>query len=296
MLYIDSRIAQRIAIAWFIGQTALFLSLGWIPLQNPLVMLLCIISATIQVLLSFYGMNSLYLLFKCLTTTEDPKVAQRLVANWGERDWPMVTVQLPVYNERYVVERLLERCIDLDYPTERLEIQVLDDSTDGTQDIVRDCIERLRKQTLVKLVHITRRSRSNFKAGALVLGTSRAKGDYLAIFDADFMPERDFLKQTIPRFSDEATGCVQCRWGHLNNDHSLITRLQAMGHDGHFVIEQFAKCHSGWTLNFNGTAGVWRRQCIMEAGDWSGDTLAEDLDLSYRAQLKGNISSCNCRR
>lgn len=248
---------------------------------------LLIITFWVQFFLGLYGLNILYLLYRSILAGDNHDESLQSLKQWGDKPWPHVTVQLPIYNERFVIERLLERCVEFDYPTDKLEIQVLDDSTDGTADIVRACIERLNQRTKVRITHLTRRSRSHFKAGALVLGTAQARGEFLAIFDADFLPTADFLKRTIPRFSNPQVGCVQCRWGHINFDHSLITKLQAIGHDGHFIIEQHAKSTSGFTLNFNGTAGVWRRQCIVDAGDWSGDTLAEDLDLSYRAQLKG---------
>ena len=261
---------------------------GHLPTEHGLVTgLLLIISTTIQVGLGIYGLNSFYLIFRAMTSPPSKGKAERALKAWGDKPWPAVTVQLPIYNERYVIERLIKCCLKFDYPPEKLEIQVLDDSTDGTTQIVAECIERLRKTTKIKLAHLTRRSRTNFKAGALVIGTAQASGEFLAIFDADFVPQPEFLKMTIPRFSKSNIGCVQTRWGHLNYDHSLFTKLQAIGHDGHFVIEQHAKCSSDFTLNFNGTGGVWRRECIQEAGDWSGDTLAEDLDLSYRAQLKG---------
>jgi cellulose synthase/poly-beta-1,6-N-acetylglucosamine synthase-like glycosyltransferase len=287
-MYINFRGFGRIVAAVVTLPLLIIAVLGLVPSHyGPFVALLTTITAYIQVTLGLYGLNSFFLLYRTLVAGESRGEAQRSLRRWGNQEWPRVTVQLPIFNERYVVKRLLETVSELDYPADKLEIQVLDDSTDGTSEIVRECVEQLKQTTQVKIVHITRKSRTHFKAGALVLGTAQAKGEFLAIFDADFLPQRDFLKLTIPRFQDEKIGCVQCRWGHLNFDHSLLTKLQAIGHDGHFMIEQYAKSKSGFTLNFNGTAGVWRRQCIVEAGDWSGDTLAEDLDLSYRAQLKG---------
>ncbi len=199
--------------------------------------------------------------------------------------YPMVTVQLPLYNEKYVAERLINCICRLDYPSERLEIQVLDDSTDETSTIVASLTAKYQRSG-VNIQHIQRGNRKGFKAGALAHGLKLAAGEFIAIFDADFMPENDFLTRTLRAFDDQ-TGVVQTRWGHLNREYSLLTRLQAFGLDAHFSIEQTGRSHAGSFINFNGTAGVWRRRCIEEAGGWSADTLTEDLDLSYRAQLKG---------
>ncbi|MBI3732901.1 MAG: glycosyltransferase [Chloroflexi bacterium] len=200
--------------------------------------------------------------------------------------WPIVTVQLPVYNERYVVERLLDAVGALDYPADRLQIQVLDDSTDETCAIIDRVTARLRASG--KEVAVIRRARkTGFKGGALAAGTAEARGEFIAIFDADFLPPPAFLKQTIPHFAGARVGCVQTRWGHVNADYSLLTRLQAAGIDGHFMVEQEARNRMGWFIGFNGSAGVWRKTCIESAGGWHPDTLTEDLDLSYRAQLAG---------
>lgn len=199
---------------------------------------------------------------------------------------PMVTIQLPVYNEKYVVERLLAATSQMKYPKDKLEIQLLDDSTDETTNIILKKIESLRPQGLdIKLIH--RENRAGFKAGALDHGLQSARGECIVIFDADFVPQPDFLQQTLSYFTDPAIGMVQTRWGHLNRDYSLLTQLQAFGLDAHFSIEQIARNTSGSFINFNGTCGVWRKQCIIDAGGWKFDTLTEDLDLSYRAQLKG---------
>jgi len=199
---------------------------------------------------------------------------------------PLVTVQLPIYNEKYVVERLLDAVSKFDYPKEKLEIQVLDDSTDETTAIVLKKIESLRHLGLdIKLIH--REDRSGFKAGALDAGCRLAKGELIAIFDADFLPPSDFIKKTIPYFESNEIGVVQTRWGHINKHYSILTELQAFGLDAHFSIEQSARNESNSFINFNGTCGVWRKQCIGDAGGWNFDTLTEDLDLSYRAQLKG---------
>ena len=200
--------------------------------------------------------------------------------------WPTVTVQLPIYNERYVARRLLEAVGALDYPADRLEIQVLDDSTDETTAIVIETAQTLAGRGL-EVVHLHRRERAGFKAGALAAGLKEASGEFIAIFDADFVPPPDFLRRTLPHFADPGVAVVQTRWGHLNRDFSLLTVAQALGIDGHFAVEQAARARSGLFLNFNGTAGVWRRTAIDDAGGWTHDTLTEDLDLSYRAQLRG---------
>ncbi len=198
---------------------------------------------------------------------------------------PVVTVQLPLFNERYVAVRLLEAVGALRYPRGRLEIQVLDDSTDDTPDIVAATASRLRTQGL-DIVHLRRWERTGFKAGALAEGLARARGEFIAIFDADFVPPADFLLATLRHFAPKVA-VVQARWGHLNRRYSLLTIAQSLGIDGHFAVEQTARARGGLFLNFNGTAGVWRKAAILDAGGWSQDTLTEDLDLSYRAQLRG---------
>ena len=198
---------------------------------------------------------------------------------------PNVTIQLPVYNEKYVIERLIDAIAGLHYPKEKIEIQVLDDSTDETTSIIQQKIQSLPLSVNIK--HIHRSIRAGFKAGALEHGLPHASGEFIAIFDADFIPNPDFLNRTLPYFGNEQTGAVQTRWGHLNKDYSLLTQLQAFGLDAHFCIEQSGRYLAGSFINFNGTGGVWRKKCIEEAGGWSADTLTEDLDLSYRAQLKG---------
>jgi cellulose synthase/poly-beta-1,6-N-acetylglucosamine synthase-like glycosyltransferase len=202
-------------------------------------------------------------------------------------EYPLVTVQLPIYNELYVVGRLIDASCSMIYPKDRLEIQVLDDSTDQTVDVAASYVERYRKQGF-DIKHIRRTERTGFKAGALKEGLQVARGEFVAIFDADFVPKVDFLLKTVPYFlSDPKVGMVQTRWEHLNFAYSLLTRTQAMALDGHFVIEQAVRNKAGFFINFNGTAGVWRRSCIEDAGNWQADTLTEDLDLSYRAQLRG---------
>ncbi len=201
-------------------------------------------------------------------------------------EWPRVTVQLPMFNERYVARRVIEQACRLDYPRDRLEIQVLDDSTDETVEIARETVERMRAAGHdVRYLH--RSDRTGFKAGALAAGLEVASGELVAIFDADFLPPADLLRRTVPHFDSPGIGMVQCRWDHLNRDDSALTRAQAVLLDGHFVIEHTARNRTGRFMSFNGTAGVWRRTAIDDAGGWSHDTLTEDLDLSYRAQLKG---------
>lgn len=200
---------------------------------------------------------------------------------------PAVTVQLPIYNEKYVVERLLNAACALDYPREKLEIQLLDDSTDETRQLAQREVKRLRALGY-PVVYRHREHRRGYKAGALNEGLEAARGRFVAVFDADFVPPKDFLKKIIPYFyGAERFGMVQARWGHLNQDYSIMTQAQSVLLDGHFVIEHGGRNRSGRFFNFNGTAGVWDRRCIEEAGGWHYDTLTEDLDLSYRAQLKG---------
>jgi cellulose synthase/poly-beta-1,6-N-acetylglucosamine synthase-like glycosyltransferase len=199
---------------------------------------------------------------------------------------PRVTVQLPVFNELYVVERLIDAVSRFDYPADRLEIQVLDDSTDETSDVARAAVSRNRARG-VDIHYLHRADRSGFKAGALAAGLERAKGELIAIFDADFVPGPGFLRESVHYFTDPSIGMVQARWGHVNAEYSLLTRVQAVLLDAHFVLEHGGRNRAECFFNFNGTAGIWRRQAIEEAGGWQHDTLTEDMDLSYRAQLRG---------
>lgn len=201
-------------------------------------------------------------------------------------DLPFVTIQLPIYNEMYVADRLIQAICQINYPKNRLEIQVLDDSTDETVDIVEKVIEDYIKQGF-DIKHIRREIRTGYKAGALQNGMMTAKGEFLAIFDADFIPSINFLFKTLPYFKDPKTAVVQTKWEHLNKNYSLLTRVQAFALDVHFTVEQSGRNSAGYFINFNGTAGIWRKTSIIDAGGWSADTLTEDLDLSYRAQLKG---------
>ena len=199
---------------------------------------------------------------------------------------PKVTVQLPMYNEMYVAERIIEKIAALEYPADKLQIQVLDDSTDETKDLIAAKVKEV-AATGINIVHIHRVDRTGYKAGALDSAMDQVEGDFIAIFDADFVPDSDWLIRTVPYFQDEKVGVVQTRWGHINKEYSLLTELQAFGLNGHFAIEQGGRSASGHFINFNGTGGIWRKTCIADAGGWEHDTLTEDLDLSYRAQLKG---------
>lgn len=201
--------------------------------------------------------------------------------------FPKVTIQLPVYNELYVIERLIDAAASFDWPKNKLEIQVLDDSNDETIELIAKKVIDWQEKG-INITHIQRPERKGFKAGALQYGLDIAEGEFIAIFDADFIPDPQFLKQSIPYFDQSAAiGVVQTRWGHINEDYSLLTKLQAFGLNTHFHVEQNGRFQGGHFLNFNGTAGIWRKTCIEEAGGWKADTLTEDLDLSYRAQLKG---------
>ncbi|WP_411766565.1 cellulose synthase family protein [Winogradskyella sp. A3E31] len=236
------------------------------------------------VLIFFYALAQLNLLFNYLGAQKKQEDCETFDFS-NPDEIPFVTIQLPVFNEMYVMDRLLDNISLLDYPKDKLEIQVLDDSTDETVETTRKHVEELKEKGL-DIHHITRTDRSGFKAGALKEGLKIAKGEFIAIFDADFLPKPNWLKRTIPYFKNEKIGVVQTRWGHINRNYSLLTRIQAFALDAHFTLEQVGRNSKGHFINFNGTAGVWRKTCILDAGNWEGDTLTEDLDLSYRAQLK----------
>ncbi|WP_375242350.1 cellulose synthase family protein [Lacinutrix sp.] len=231
-----------------------------------------------------YALAQLNLLFNYLSA-QKKKIKTPFLDYNNPEDVPYVTIQLPVYNEHYVMERLLNNIALLDYPQNKLEIQVLDDSTDETVITTAAQIAMLKKQGL-DIVHICRTNRKGFKAGALKEGLEVSKGEFIAIFDADFLPKEDWLKKTIPYFIDRNIGVVQTRWTHINRNYSTLTKIQAFALDAHFTLEQVGRNSKGHFINFNGTAGIWRKQCIVDSGNWEGDTLTEDLDLSYRAQLK----------
>ena len=231
--------------------------------------------------LSLYGLHRYVIVYLFLKNRNKPPQPQA-----SFEKLPPITVQLPIFNELYVVERLLKSVAALDYPRELLQVQVLDDSTDETTEIAANRIAELQAGGLdIELVH--RADRTGYKAGALEAGLRSCKGEFVLILDADFVPAPDMLRKTIHYFTDPQIGMIQTRWGHLNRTYSLLTRVQAMFLDGHLLLEQTARSRSGRFFNFNGTAGLWRRACIEAAGGWQHDTLTEDLDLSYRAQLKG---------
>ena len=235
----------------------------------------------VLIILAFYGWHRYYLVYMYMKNRDrQPKPGPQL------SPLPVVTVQLPLYNEMYVADRLVESVCALDYPRELLEIQVLDDSTDETRGIAQAAVRRFAAKGVdIKYYHRT--DRTGYKAGALEAGLRVARGEFVAIFDADFLPGADFLLRLMPHFSDARIAMVQARWGHINQDYSLLTKIQSILLDGHFVLEHGARNRGGCFFNFNGTAGVWRRAAIEDAGGWQHDTLTEDLDLSYRAQLRG---------
>lgn len=246
---------------------------------------LVIVLYTISLLLIFmYSLAQLNLLFNYLSSKKVKDDSPKFDLS-NPDEIPYITIQLPVYNEMYVMERLLDNIAKIDYPKDKLEIQVLDDSTDETVETTLKHVQKL-QATGLDIKHITRTDRKGFKAGALKEGLETAKGSIIAIFDSDFLPQKDWLKHTVPYFKDEAIGVVQTRWGHINRNYSILTRIQAFALDAHFTLEQVGRNSKGHFINFNGTAGLWRKTCIIDAGNWEGDTLTEDLDLSYRAQLK----------
>ncbi|MCB2410278.1 cellulose synthase family protein [Hymenobacter lucidus] len=242
-------------------------------------------------LLVLYGLCLAFILGFSLTQLHLTRLARRAYRQPGRplppapAQWPRVTVQLPIYNELYVVERIITAAAGLDYPADRLHIQVLDDSTDETVALAAARVAHFRALGL-RIDHVRRPTRQGYKAGALAHGLLETDGEFIAIFDADFVPEPDFLRCTVPHFTAPEIGVVQTRWTHLNEDDSLLTQLQAFGLNAHFLIEQVGRNAGGHFINFNGTGGVWRRRCIEDAGGWHADTLTEDLDLSYRAQLR----------
>jgi hypothetical protein len=244
-----------------------------------------IITYTLALLIIFmYSLAQLNLLFNYLKSRKQADHSPTFDFSKKE-EIPYVTVQLPVFNELYVMDRLLDNIAELDYPKDKLEIQVLDDSTDESVTTTAKHIKKL-QQTGLDIKHICREDRTGFKAGALKEGLKIAKGEFIAIFDADFLPGKNWLLQTIPYFKVQNIGVVQTRWGHINRDYSMLTKIQAFALDFHFTMEQVGRNYKNHFINFNGTAGVWRKTCIEDAGNWQGDTLTEDLDLSYRAQLK----------
>jgi cellulose synthase/poly-beta-1,6-N-acetylglucosamine synthase-like glycosyltransferase len=235
----------------------------------------------VLVILAVYGWHRYYLVYLYMKNKgRQPVPAGTLDA------LPVVTIQLPIYNEMYVADRLIDAVCLIEYPDELLEIQVLDDSTDETRSVAEQAVRRNASRG-VDITYIHRTDRTGYKAGALEAGLKVAKGEFVAIFDADFIPTPDFLMRTVPFFTDPKVAMVQARWGHINQDYSLLTKIQSILLDGHFVLEHGGRNRAGLFFNFNGTAGIWRRAAITDAGGWQHDTLTEDLDLSYRAQLRG---------
>jgi cellulose synthase/poly-beta-1,6-N-acetylglucosamine synthase-like glycosyltransferase len=251
----------------------------WLTLENVLITTYLVVLLTLA-MYGFHRSMLMYLYYR--NRRQDPQPKELFAPD----AMPIVTVQLPLFNEMYVAPRLLEAIAKLTYPRASLEIQVLDDSTDETQAICKAKVEEL-VATGLDIVYIHRTDRTGFKAGALENGLKTAKGELVMVFDADFVPPEDIVERTVHFFTDEKVGMVQVRWDHVNRDYSRLTELQAMMLDGHFVIEHTARHRSGRFFNFNGTAGIWRRSAIEDAGGWSHDTLTEDMDLSYRAQLRG---------
>ncbi len=244
-----------------------------------------IVIYSISLLLIFmYALAQFNLMLNYLASKKKIDVSPKFDFS-NSNEIPYVTIQLPVFNELYVMERLLKNIVEIEYPNDKLEIQVLDDSTDESLELTEKIILEIQKSG-IDIKHITRKNRVGFKAGALKEGLVSAKGAFIAIFDADFLPQKDWLKKTIPYFKDSEIGVVQTRWGHINRNYSILTKIQAFALDAHFTLEQVGRNSKGHFINFNGTAGVWRKECIIDAGNWEGDTLTEDLDLSYRAQLK----------
>ena len=246
------------------------------------------------IIIGFYAISLLYITIYCLFQfhlllhyTKSKRSSQKRIEAKPELNgkYPFVTIQLPIFNEYFVVERLIDNICDLDYPRDRFEVHILDDSTDETVELSQKKVEEYKARGF-NIELIRRKNRQGYKAGALRDAMAYAKGEFIAIFDADFLPQKDFLKSTLPYFNDEQVGIVQTRWGHINQAYSMLTELQAMQLNVHFTVEQEGRESANYFLQFNGTAGVWRRSTIDDAGGWEADTLTEDLDLSYRAQLK----------
>lgn len=251
--------------------------------MNNLTMFFVIIYSVCSLSIFFFSLIQLDLFL----SYKKSKIKTKNIILKDFKNPPFVTVQLPIYNEQNVIKRLLDAVVKMDYPRDKIEIQVLDDSDDNSTNYVKSLISQLKSKTNLKINHIIRKNRDGFKAGALKHGLKLAKGNYIAIFDADFIPRNDWLKKTISEFKDPKIGVVQTKWSHINKNFSLLTKIQAFALDIHFSLEQVGRNFKSCFLNFNGTAGIWRKEAILESGNWDGDTLTEDLDLSYRAQLRG---------
>ena len=245
----------------------------------------------VMIILAFYGIHRYQLVWLYYRNRKRAQHSSTPPARFPAGDLPFVTIQLPIFNEQYVIDRLVDACCRIEYPRDRFEIQVLDDSTDETQEVASNIVQRYREGTEglppQPIEYLHRTDRYGYKAGALDAGLKTAKGELVAIFDADFVPPPDWLSRVVDQFADPAVGMVQTRWTHLNRSYSFLTEVEAILLDGHFVLEHGGRSRAGVFFNFNGTAGMWRRNAIDEAGGWQHDTLTEDTDLSYRAQLKG---------
>ncbi len=245
----------------------------------------------VMLILAFYGIHRYQLVWLYYRNRKRAQHSSAPPARFAEADLPFVTIQLPIFNEQYVIDRLVDACCRIEYARDRFEIQVLDDSTDETREVARGIVQRYAHGAggvlPQPIEYIHRTDRYGYKAGALDAGLNTARGELVAIFDADFVPPPDWLRRVIDQFSDPAVGMVQTRWTHLNRNYSFLTQVEAILLDGHFVLEHGGRSRAGVFFNFNGTAGMWRRRAIDEAGGWQHDTLTEDTDLSYRAQLKG---------
>jgi cellulose synthase/poly-beta-1,6-N-acetylglucosamine synthase-like glycosyltransferase len=263
----------------------------WFPVP-PMSLVVCVLYAVVLGILSAYGIHRSYLVLTATRLRSRMALLKQGVpelpaaAMVAGSNLPAVTIQLAIFNEATVVRRLLQSVARIDYPRDRFEIQVLDDSTDETVHIARQCVAELRDAG-IDVAYLHREDRVGYKAGALAAGLEVAKGELLALFDADFVPPPDFLRKVVPHFDDARVAMVQTRWGHLNRDHSILTRVAALMLDGHHLIENRVRAAAGWLFNFSGTGGIWRKCAIVSAGGWQHDTLTEDLDLSYRAQLAG---------
>ena len=248
----------------------------------------------VMIILAFYGIHRYQLVWLYYRNRRNAAHSTQPPAKFDEKDLPFVTIQLPIFNEQFVIDRLLDACCRLDYPRDRFEIQLLDDSTDETVEVASAMVARYANGTTADatlgpqpIYYLHRTNRHGYKAGALEEGLKTAKGDLIAIFDADFVPPPQWLMQVVHHFAEPGVGMVQTRWTHLNRNYSFLTQVEAILLDGHFVLEHGGRSRAGVFFNFNGTAGMWKRAAIDEAGGWEHDTLTEDTDLSYRAQLKG---------
>jgi|694.fasta_scaffold14828_8 cellulose synthase/poly-beta-1,6-N-acetylglucosamine synthase-like glycosyltransferase len=286
----DEPFAARLKVTWFFnwGDRTVTLSNGKTYVKEHywshlLAKIILVVYGFCLIMIFYYSVVQLSL---AINYRRSKKKGVAPTPSFDPASAPKVTVQLPMYNEMYVAERIIETTSKFNYPKDRLQIQVLDDSTDETKDIIARKVAEITAQG-VNIQHVHRVDRTGYKAGALDAAMDQVEGEFIAIFDADFVPDQDFLIRTIPHFNHENIGVVQTRWGHLNKSYSVLTELQAFGLNGHFAIEQQGRNASGHFINFNGTAGIWRKSCIEDAGGWEHDTITEDLDLSYRAQMKG---------